>query len=33
MQPGGEHPDMATHNWLLRLGDALFLEVFGKIVV
>src|SRR3954467_1512491 len=29
MQPGGEHPDMATHNWLLRLGDALFLEVIA----
>lgn len=29
MQPGGEHPDMATHNWLLRLGDAVFLEVIA----
>ncbi|HEX3759580.1 MAG TPA: VOC family protein [Kofleriaceae bacterium] len=29
MQPGGEHPQMATHNWLLRLGDAVFLEVIA----
>ncbi len=29
MQPGGEHPQMATHNWLLRLGDAAFLEVIA----
>lgn len=29
MQPGGEHPAMATHNWLLRLGDAVFLEVIA----
>ena len=28
-QPGGEHPRMATHNLLLRLGDALFLEVIA----
>lgn len=29
MQPGGEHPRMGTHNLLLRLGDALFLEVIA----
>jgi len=29
MQPGGEHPQMATHNWLLRLGDTVFLEVIA----
>ena len=29
MQPGGEHPQMGTHNWLLRLGDAVFLEVIA----
>jgi hypothetical protein len=28
-QTGGEHPRMATHNLLLRLGDALFLEVIA----
>lgn len=28
-QVGGEHPCMATHNLLLRLGDALFLEVIA----
>lgn len=28
-QAGGEHPRMATHNCLLRLGDALFLEVIA----
>lgn len=28
-QPGGEHPRMGTHNLLLRLGDALFLEVIS----
>lgn len=28
-QIGGEHPDMGTHNLLLRLGDALFLEVIS----
>ena len=28
-QPGGEHPRMATHNLLLRLGDAMFLEVIS----
>lgn len=28
-QPGGEHPRMGSHNLLLRLGDALFLEVIA----
>lgn len=28
-QPGGRHPRMGTHNLLLRLGDALFLEVIA----
>ena len=28
-QMGGEHPRMGTHNALLRLGDALFLEVIA----
>lgn len=28
-QVGGEHPRMGTHNLLLRLGDALFLEVIS----
>ena len=28
-QPGGEHPRMGTHNLLLKLGDALFLEVIA----
>lgn len=28
-QPGGEHPRMATHNRLLRLGDSCFLEVIA----
>lgn len=28
-QLGGEHPRMGTHNLLLRLGDALFLEVIA----
>lgn len=28
-QPGGQHPRMGTHNLLLRLGDALFLEVIA----
>lgn len=28
-QPGGEHPRMGTHNLLLRLGDALYLEVIA----
>ncbi|MFZ6657604.1 VOC family protein [Undibacterium sp. TJN19] len=27
--PGGEHPRMATHNMLLRLGEALFLEIIA----
>lgn len=26
---GGEHPRMGTHNLLLRLGDAMFLEVIA----
>ena len=26
---GGEHPRMGTHNLLLRLGDALFLEIIA----
>jgi len=29
MQPGGAHPRMGTHNLLLRLGDAMFLEVIA----
>jgi hypothetical protein len=29
LQTGGEHPRMGTHNLLLRLGDALFLEVIS----
>lgn len=28
-QPGGRHPEMGTHNHLLRLGDSLFLEVIA----
>jgi hypothetical protein len=28
-QTGGRHPRMGTHNLLLRLGDALFLEVIA----
>lgn len=28
-QVGGEHPRMATHNLLLRLGDSTFLEVIA----
>jgi hypothetical protein len=28
-QPGGEHPRMGTHNCLLRLGNALYLEVIS----
>ena len=28
-QAGGEHPRMGTHNLLLRLGDAMFLEVIA----
>ena len=29
LQGGGEHPRMGTHNLLLRLGDAMFLEVIA----
>lgn len=29
LQTGGEHPRMATHNMLLRLGDSMFLEVIA----
>jgi len=29
LQPGGEHPRMGTQNLLLKLGDALFLEVIA----
>lgn len=29
LSPGGEHPAMATHNRLLRLGDAIYLEVIA----
>jgi len=29
LQAGGEHPRMGTHNLLLKLGDALFLEVIA----
>lgn len=29
MPAGGRHPQMGTHNHLLRLGDALFLEVIA----
>lgn len=28
-QPGGEHPQMGTHNVLLRLGDEAYLEVIA----
>ncbi len=28
-QPGGKHPEMGTHNHLLRLGDSMFLEVIA----
>lgn len=28
-QAGGEHPRMGTHNLLLRLGDAIYLEVIA----
>ncbi len=28
-QPGGEHPRMGTHNCLLRLGEAVYLEVLA----
>ncbi len=27
--PGGKHPEMGTHNHLLRLGDGVFLEVIS----
>ena len=27
--PGGEHPAMGTHNWLLRLGENSYLEVIA----
>ncbi len=29
LQPGGAHPRMGTHNLLLRLGDAMFIEVIS----
>ncbi|CAM4179018.1 Glyoxalase-like domain-containing protein [Comamonas aquatilis] len=29
LQTGGEHPRMATHNLLLRLGNSMFLEVIA----
>ena len=29
LQPGGEHPRMGTHNQLLRLGEASYLEVIA----
>src|SRR5712691_13457083 len=29
-QVGGEHPRMGTHNFLLRLGDSVFLEVISQ---
>jgi len=29
MQAGGEHPDMGTHNTVLKLGDDMFLEVIA----
>src|SRR3981189_2018524 len=28
-QAGGKHPEMGTHNLLLRLGDGVFLEVIA----
>ncbi|MDB5855805.1 MAG: hypothetical protein JWR22_3846 [Herminiimonas sp.] len=30
-QQGGEHARMGTHNFLLRLGDAMFLEIIAPI--
>ena len=29
MRPGGKHPEMGTHNLLLRLGESVFLEVIA----
>lgn len=29
MPPGGKHPQMGTHNHLMRLGDGVFLEVIA----
>ena len=29
LQAGGEHPRMATHNALIRLGDSTYLEVIA----
>ena len=29
MAPGGRHPEMGTHNLLMRLGDEVFLEVIA----
>lgn len=29
MTPGGRHPEMGTHNLVLRLGEAVFLEVIA----
>jgi hypothetical protein len=28
-QPGGEHPTMGTHNYVLRLGERIYLEVIA----
>lgn len=28
-QPGGQHPQMGTHNHLLRIGESVFLEVIA----
>lgn len=28
-QPGGKHPEMGTHNHLLRIGESVFLEVIS----
>jgi hypothetical protein len=30
MSPGGEHPRMGTHNLVLKLGPAVYLEVIAK---